>query len=285
MRDQKSDKSRIVGLYPEKLLTKPEVKVLKHILLNGSSTVYEISKFYEKNGRENIPQSTAHKAMKTLGEKGLVQLHSEEIGDNKQSKKFFELTLNGFCYAIYIISIQHDTTYDILRNAIKRWEKFCPEILGHWGVLTAEKQSKCKFTEEFTKILEEDDNFFVPYSVPTLEAKFWIHFLRDLCYQILRFTKKSENEDEKDSIIFINDLSFMQHFIIYLEYIIYGNRELKDFLDIDYFQCVIQSIPIVWERYCESVLRRRDYLLSEYERLNALIQTWPDPSGGGEKTA
>lgn len=87
-------------ILPKEQLTLPELKILKHLLLHGSSNVYSIYRYHALNNElEDFPQSTVHNAMKTLEEKKLVFLEDTVNGKTKQIKKIFGLTISGFRYA------------------------------------------------------------------------------------------------------------------------------------------------------------------------------------------
>ncbi len=85
-------------ILPKEHLTLPELKILKYLLLHGSSNVYSIYRYHALE-LEVFPQSTVHAAMKSLQEKKMVFLEDCIEGEKKQIKKIFGLTISGFRHA------------------------------------------------------------------------------------------------------------------------------------------------------------------------------------------
>lgn len=285
MIDRISEESKIGSFFPKKLLTVSEVRILNHILLHGSSTVYSIYRYYATNSDlENIPQSTAHNAMKSLEEKNLVFLESSVTGKKKQIKYIFRLTISGFCYAIYMLSGNPETSYQNIKAAINRWEDLCPEILSRWDYLTGEMPSKCVFNEIYLSEYTEHEAYHLPYETPRFEAVFWIKHLRGVCEDIILGKHFNRDGVVNEKTILPDKESFIHAFVdLFADWTINAD-DGQDMVKIHYIQCVFQSIPELWELYCEMILEQKEFFFRNYKRLETLVQTWPDSSEGGEKT-
>lgn len=275
-----SEESKIGSIFPKKLLTVSEVRILNHLLLHGSSTVYSIYRYYATNSDlENIPQSTAHNAMKSLEEKKLVFLESSVTGKKKQIKNTFRLTISGFCYAIYMLSGNPEANYENIRAAIKGWEDLCPEILSRWDYLTGEIPSKCVLKESFLKLYTKHEAYYLPYETPRLEVNFWIKHLRGVCDDVVLGRHFNRNGSVNDDSILPDKKTFIEAFIDRFSDWTLSASDEQDLMNIQYIQCVFQSIPELWELYCKMVLDQKDYFFRNYKRLDTLVQTWPDSSG------
>jgi predicted transcriptional regulator len=213
--------------------------LLKHILVNGPSSASDVP---------NLTSSTAQASMKRLVEIGLVQFERQEVLKTGVPKKYFALTMGGFCYGFDRLSIDEKTTFADINSAITKWQHLCPEILGKWEYMISEEKNGCKLRDDYQKSPYDDEPmvrpgatyFHLPYEVPTKEANYWIVYLSDICYDIAKLWRLTR------------DLAQLSKYATKEEFIrIFAKNIVEEIIvgptywDIQYTVCVVMNIPEV----------------------------------------
>jgi len=235
----------------EGVLPGTQKELLLHILQHGPSAAYGTHKLLKK------AQSTVQTSMTRLEDAGLVTLYSEEKSKKGGKKLMYGLTPYGFCYGFYLIVRSETTTYDLIERLISRWQQLCPEVLGNWDLLVKERQGMRPSlgNSRINNHGWQDEQ--LPYQVPSIEAKYWIIFLDEICRDRIANHKRGGTHQPKN----LTPEGFTEIFIETI-CILLENRpgmfpgtpishipeiERMEFFDVPYMIRIIREIPNLWD--------------------------------------